>query len=130
MCSGDACKSNACCNLLLDLYCKVYQLYLDCPPSAAAIAAGTDLNGIITNFLTPTIQAIFPTTKCGKVSCCDGLAAAILCAFSVALSALTTAADTAAAQLIFNQLDATLTGILTLGGFTAPAYLTPYPPGP
>lgn len=120
MCSKDACKSNECCKLLLNLYCQLWQLLIDCP-SNGGLETPITMQYLLNNWLTPTLQALYPTTKCGKVNCCDGLAESILCAFQVAISALTTA-DDGTAGTIFASLAATLTGILTQAGVTPPVY--------
>ena len=125
-CSSSNSNNGQCCNALLNLYCQLYQLFLDCPP--AVLETAVTLQYLLTFWLAPTIDPIFAKAKCGRVFCCDGLVEAIYCAFQVALAALNTA-DDATAPAIFANLAATLTGILTQAGCTPPDY-PDYPPPP
>lgn len=106
---SNARNNNACCNQLLNINCQTYQLYVNCPPVNSEIT----LSYLSESWITPTISAVLPKTKCGKVTCCDGIAQSILCAFQVTLSALASGGDEVS---IFESLAATLTGILTLAG--------------
>lgn len=118
MCSStkDACKSNACCSLLLNLYCQVWQLLIYCPANSE-LEIDVGMGYLTLSWLTPTLQALYPMTKCGKINCCDGVAESILCAFQVVLGALTTA-DNDSESVILNSFAATLIGILIQAGVT------------
>ena len=90
MCSGGKCdKDRQCCADLLKLYCRIYQLYLMCPP----VSRGEPPRPVVSllcllEHLRVVIEPIFARLQCGRVFCCEGYVEAIFCSFQTAISEL------------------------------------------
>lgn len=117
--NGSCDKSSQCCVDLLKLYCKIYELYLRCPPVTGSNVTLACLQARLTMIVNP----IFARIQCGRLFCCEGYADTIYCAFQAAiseLSALTQPVVPADVTDIISGLQITLQAIATQAGFMTP----------